>query len=930
MTRCTQLLIGLALLLLAAPLFAQQKDVGEGDLIPRNGTLMYMVSDRPDVLYRLFGVDKKGAWRLRSLVQDSLNKEFENKADTEEARNAQAILDYIFGSYENLDQVEFGLVDVTLDGPMYLLHLKLKPGKKVDLKPVFLKEFLNRTVDYRDTQYLLYRVDNGAPVAPDEEKSREGAGKDGSKDGGKENPDGPSTGPRPKKYFGMNRYYVANVGGSILVSNFESTIRESIDRFNDRDTSESLSGRAEFVEWRASRTRHDLSVFVVGREIQNLIERLMPSKEQAGVDAQKVYSQIDAWLQFREYRYVVLDMDYEEAVRGVTIAATLKTRRPTKFLEKFAIDSKKFTALRYVPTGAVFTMGAQIGDATQTWTNLVDLARDMEKISHELEPLGLLPWDSRKKDDHFPPDAPPKLPPDEGKSTPPKDEENPWLPKSIGPMGALEDLGRFLKEQEEPKTGPEGTDVTDPAEDKFEKAMRQLDEALAEFGTNRKELLSVLGDQVIVFAAMDIERAKTTYRSGMADLMRSANLGAVILLKDPAKAAQIIARAREKDPQGTFKGMQEVPYNGVNFQVSPSRPYGYAITSDALLITMAMGLPDEDATGPIVASLKSMVDSAQKGERKGFTAEGSKFVEINWGAIARIEGEAIDSNARKLDRYARPPMDKSLNTHMTDFTFAMRTREAKDSIELAVRITGLPDFGAMFEASKEMIFEGGAGNREAYSYGEENLRNLAQVLRKEADDKGAMDLDAMVKAGKLRAGALQTPFDSRWQGDHQKLGWVTLDQVKRDEKGDLPKWVDKDAATIIETNEKAAFRSFVLAGGDMADRIRNYESGFIVAWQEKAETLGGHMVLYADGQVGWLHADTFKLARKLNAEGKPVPAADRWDGEEEDGRAGRPDDKPKNDPNPWLPEGGGTGGEKKEPPKTPKREEGEGIGRPND
>lgn len=924
MTRHTPLLFGLSLLLLASPLAAQKKDVAEGDLIPRNGTLMYMVSDRPDVLYRLFGVDKKGAWRLRSLAQESFDKEFENKRDTQEARNAQAILDYVFSSYENLDQVEFGLVDVTLDGPKYLLHLKLKPGKSMDLKPAFLKEFLNRTVDYRDTQYLLYRVDNGAPVAPDEEKPRDGAGKespDRPKDGGNGGPDAP----RQKKYFGMNRYYVANVGGSILVSNFESTIRESIDRFNDRDTSESLSGRAEFMEWRATRARHDLSVFVVGREIQNLIERLMPSKEQAGVDAQKVYSQIDAWMQFREYRYVVFDMDYEEAVRGVTIAATLKTRRPTRFLEKFAIDSKKFTALRYVPAGAVFTMGAQIGDAKQTWNNLVDLARDMEKMSKELEPLGLLPWGARRKDESFPPDMPPKLPPDEGKAVPPKNEDNPWLPKSVGPLGALEDLGRFLKEQEEPQPEAE----TPAEEDKFEAAMKQLDEALAEFGTNREELLSVLGDQIVVFAAMDAERAKTTYRSGMADLMRSANLGAVILLKDPAKAAAIIARAREKDPQGTFKGMQEVPYNGVNFQVSPSRPYGYAITSDALLITMAMGLPDEDATGPIVASLKSMVDSAQKGDRKGFTAEGSKFLEINWGAIARIEGEAIDNNARKLDRYARPPMDKSLNTHMTDFTFALRTREAKDSIELAVRITGLPDFGAMFEASKEVIFEGGAGNREAYSYGEENLRNLGQVLRKEADNKGAMDLDALVKAGKIRAGALQTPFDSRWQGDHQKLGWVTLDQVKRDDKGELPKWVDKDAAAIIEANEKAAFRSFVLAGGDMADRIRNYDAGFIVAWQEKAETLGGHMVLYADGQVGWLHADTFKQARKLNAEGKPVPAADRWDGEDKDSRSGRPQEKPNNDPNPWLPEGS-SGGDKKEAPKAPKREEGEGIGRPND
>jgi len=916
----------LVLVCLCAPLAAQDAPAApaEGDLIPRAGTLMYMVSDRPDVLYRVFGVDKKGGWRLRNLAQDSLNKEFKDRADTEEARKAQAILDYLFSSYDAMEQVEVGLIDVTLDGPKYMVHIKLKPGKKIDLKPEFLKDYISRTIDYRDMKYLMYRVDKDGPENPESPPAEPGEEKPGEVKPGEKGP-----GPRPKQFFGMNRYYVAEVGSSILITNFDSTMREGIDRYFEKDRTESLSGRPEFVEWRAARKRHDLSVFIIGREVQNLIERLLPSKEQAGVDAQKIYNEIDSWMQFREYRYVVFDLDYEEAVRGVTMAATLKTRRPTKLLEKFAIDSKKFTALRYVPAGAVVTIGAQLGDPKQTWTNLVDLAHDMEKIGAELESSGLMPFGRRDG----PPGVDPKEPrdpkdPEQPKQPKEPEGDNPWLPKYVGPLKMLGDLGDVLKAQDmggEVESEPsEGEGETEKAPNELDKALKELDKALAEFGTSLDELLAVLGDQVVIFAAIDSNAAKSKYRGGLTDIIKAGSVGAVINLRDPAKFAAILARAREKDPEGAFKGMEEVSYQGVTFNISAARPYGYAITKDALLVTVSMDSQSEDSSPAVITSLKSMIDASLKGERTGFTAEGSKFLEIDWGAIARIQRDGIEASTRRLDRYTKPPLDTNLNEHMVDFTFALRTREAKDSIELAMRITGLPDFGSMMEDTREVLFEGRGNDREAYSYSEENLRGVATLLRKEADAGKALDLDALVKDAKLRAGQLQTPFDSRWTGSREKLGWVTLDQIKRDENGKLPSWVDAKVAEAIEANEKAGWCSFKLAPGDVSAHLRNYTTGMIVMYQEKAETLGGHLVLYADGQFGWLHGETLATALKLNAEGKPVPAEDTFetDGERTKGANGS---------NPWLP-----GDEKKEPegaikpPVPPKREDGDGIDRPND
>mgnify|MGYP006921629065 CR=1 FL=1 len=73
-------LAALALLVICAGTLAAQKaEPGMGDLIPRTGTIAYLTSDHPDALYRLFGHDEKGGWKLRSWAQKMLNKEREEE-----------------------------------------------------------------------------------------------------------------------------------------------------------------------------------------------------------------------------------------------------------------------------------------------------------------------------------------------------------------------------------------------------------------------------------------------------------------------------------------------------------------------------------------------------------------------------------------------------------------------------------------------------------------------------------------------------------------------------------------------------------------------------------------------------------------------------------------------------------------------------------
>lgn len=72
----------LATLALCASALAAQQAPGPGDLAPRTGTIAYMISDRPDALYRLFGRDSKGGWKLRSFAESMMRKQHEQDLDS--------------------------------------------------------------------------------------------------------------------------------------------------------------------------------------------------------------------------------------------------------------------------------------------------------------------------------------------------------------------------------------------------------------------------------------------------------------------------------------------------------------------------------------------------------------------------------------------------------------------------------------------------------------------------------------------------------------------------------------------------------------------------------------------------------------------------------------------------------------------------------
>lgn len=809
-------MIVLAALFAAAPLCAKLPK--NGDLLPRNDIIFYATSDRPETAYRLFGKNEKGEWRLKAWPYEMIEKEA--GANTEKSKEQRAIADYIFSSLDATATLELGLLDVTLGGGKFVLVLRAKDGTSFNVRPDFLKELIKEEIKIRDLSVVVYEV------------KRERKEKASERRGGMEVP-------------GFERFYVAALDGGLVVTNFESSMHDVIERFVTKDYSESLSSRPEFASWRDTRKSHDLSFFIVGREIQKAVERVLPDEKMArGHDVAGAYNEADRWLQLREYQSIVVDIDYDEARAGFGIDAKLTTRRKTRLLEQLAIPALEFKLIKYLPHDAMVSAGMQLGEAATTWERFIEFARDSEKIANRAMERKEVP-----------------LPP-------PKDE------------------------REKDESGDSG-DVEKPS--RVEKALEEIDQQLAKFGTSLKDVLATLGSEAIAHVTADVQRALKNGARGLGDLLEYSHIGVIVGIKDAAKAKAILDKVRNGgDPnKDTFTASS---HGGFELNVNARQGWAYVLTTDAVLLTFSRPQM-EDGAAHLQSGLIRMIDAsrARVGFDTSFISPSSKFVNVNVGAGIGAMETLNKTLSERLDRYAEPQMDDTANWFKSA-SVAMRTVEDPMSVEVGLRIWGLPNF---FDFFSSFTGERKGSARDAWRYTQGNLREVGgKLLAYAVRNQGQPTMESLLKLEGLRLAHFQTPFDARWKGGYRELAWFGLSEMRPDEKGNLPEWVNKEAVALVEANEKEGFNSYTLAEGDLRSWIQGQKAGFIVLYQPQPDTRGGHMVLYADGEVGWLSARVFKEALAKNAKGEAVPGEDRW---AKSGRGESPK-RPESDPDdPWAP-----------------------------
>ena len=830
----------LATLMLASPLVAQSAK--HGDLLPRNDIIFYATSDKPDAAYRLFGKNDKGEWRLRAWPYQMIEKDAAKEgADPEKTKQQRAMADYLFSSLDSTGVVEVGFLDVTLGGGKFVLVLRAKAGASYNEKPEFLRELFKEEIKIRETNVQVYEIPKDKPEEPKD---------------GKEAPRPAFTVP------GFDRFYVAKIEGGLVITNFESSMQDVIERYTTKDYSESLSSREEFAKWRETRTPHDLSFFIVGKEIQKAVERMMPDdKQTGGRDIEGAYNDADRWLQLREYQSIVVDFDYDDTRKGFGIDAKVTTRRKTRLLEQLAIAPAEFKLLKYLPADSMMSIGLQIGDPAKTWEKWLEFARDGEQIANRAMKKG----------------TPAKSP----------DDKPDTRDKSVGPL----DMLKALQEA--------GTDDDKPSE--VERTVRGIDEQLAKFGTSIQEILGALGTEVIGHVTGNTARVLNSGGGDFDDMFGSAHIGIIVGIKD-AKTAQTVLLKVRSGGDASKDTFTTSTYAGQEFNVNVNQGWAYALTADAVLISFTRPGAADNATH-LESGLKRMIDASKSTANPDvkFMSPSSKFVRVDIGRIVKAFNEMKVAQSQRLDRYSMPVTENGFEKSFEESTFALRSVEDVMSVEVGMRIYGLPDFIGMFDG---LMSRSSASPRDAIRYSQDNLREIGRALGSHAlSTREAITLEGLLKLKGLRAGHFQTPFDVRWQGGYRDLGWTTLRQIEPGPDGSIPDWVDKKAVDLILANEKEAFVSYSLAPGDLRGWINESKVGFIVVYQTEATTCGGHLVLYANGESGWLHASVFKEALALNAKGEMVPGEDRWSKGPKDAGDG-PKRPAKGDPNdPWLPDG---------------------------
>jgi hypothetical protein len=810
MTLCAVLVAGSA---------ASQAHFGKGDLAPRDGTMLYMTSDRPEALAALFGKDEDGNWKLRNMIEKQLTGELESMIEEDEQpdevtetmleqlEEMRGMINWAFEAYDSIASMEMVFTDVTLEGPKVLMMLHLKQGRSVEITPEFMAEMVLRTETYSGVRYVEY---GEAPPEEDEWGMHGG--------------------------MGLPSIYVAEHPQVLLLSNFETTLQEAIRTLVGGDFEESLSSRPEFNEWRNNRQRHDLSAFYVMREVQNTIERLLPPQDQAP-ELHDAYRKLDEWMQLREYTYVAYDIDLNEAERSITMSSEARTRRPTRMLTEFSVPAGPFQLLRYVPSDAYMVAGTQLKDANEMLESYKKLTRDFESLFEMLLGGmlggGMEPWPGEEW-------------PDEDRM----DSVNPG-----GLPGTLEDQ----------------------APSQIDEALAMIDEVLEAHGTSLAELLSQLGTEAVMFMEANPEAAKENAwgTPDMGDLIENSYFGFVLAIKDRARLLSIIERAielaGEEHPEVADITRGEI--HGASLYLHDEAPFSIAVTDNALVILVAPHLMyAEDGTEKFLAKFREVL-GGDRGTSADHFGEVSSFVSFDLGQLARLEEQMVRELSESLDRAATPQLSPSLTGHLADMQIRIWDVQTPTSYRSTLKLTGMPDLRAMLDGEGGLFSAmTGSSPQFQYDYASHNLQLLHTAMVTHLSDE-TPDLDALVEGGHIRAGVLQTPFDSRWQGDSSKLRWMTISEVQRDEEGNLNPWINAAAAAMIEANEAQGFRSFRMAEGNVREWLSEMREGFIVAYQAAPETVGGHMVLYANGQVGWLHAKVLQDALALNAEGEAVPTS---------------------------------------------------------
>lgn len=608
--------------------------------------------------------------------------------------------------------------------------------------------------------------------------------------------------------------------GHLYLCSADSVAQELADGLmNGSKEGESLQELERFRSWYFNRKGSGFEMWINAHEFRRWLQRIdggLPEEIMAA------YDEVDKLIELRTWQQFVIGLDYDTRYGVISHDVSIETRRPLPLFEKAQLKAASFGPIgKYVPESAVGVTGVQLGDVNGMIGRLrADLDRVLEKF---IEMDG-----GRERSAEAVPAVP-------------------------------DDDGRFRTPQgmEEEKQGP------------FSQMLAELDSQLAEVGLSRTELLGAMTGGALA-GVVKPANADEGYRFGQDTPMLF-----VLGLKDREvmiKALEnVMASAKE---QGSDRLVAIDTENGRLFYETAHCTSALLVTEDALLIAQLNSWPEDENDKTCINLIDSMVNAAKTDKQMqgvvGDLLKGTSTFFFGADLYSIIKGaEDIDrSESARLDRYSRPNFAKPAASFLDPgmaLTGVVTITERRIDFNVKLHKTWVPKLIDMAIASSKR-------HDPRMEYAQQQLGTLYAHMQNSyvmGNQPLPSTFAAMLAEGTIHKTMLQSPFDPQFENS-ASLQWFPGAGAMEPEMDDIPD------ARIVRAAAEKGFVSYTLV--DKPD-LKAHGKWLIAAYETDANTAGGRLVLYSNGNVGWLHASVWEQALKLAAAGKEIPSRYSWESE---------------------------------------------------
>jgi len=812
---------------------------------------------------------------------------------------ARQMIEYINSIFENASHLDMAMIDgrISDEGPMPAMYMDftLQAGFTPDVQPEFFngpveEGMLEITVEeINGTMVNRYRImerkynydawdekdwDKGAEAKPAEggphEDSDDGAGSEerqmGPDDGmdgeGEDMPEEPDYTLEP-----VLDIYTLQQGNHFYVATFYSVIERLVRGLGGSDLDgESLADFRRFAQWyNGERTGAAVEVWINAYELRRWVERVQPG------EMKSINDLASPELDMRNWTQVVMTMDYDEAARDSSMSISVASRKPIPALEKLNFPVRPNMLARYIPDGALAVGGMHFGDPTGLYARIKEDLREIVNTQAEADRKRQAEWEA---------------------------EERRWEEEDSSPK---EGFGGGDKEERQ--MGPDDPGMDEPMGpddemegDDFDRAIEELNKNLGEMDADLDTVLEIFNGSMAGFWDRALPGIDNDMEPG-----DKQPIGLVLGLRQRQRLIDLvenfIGQQALENPDREF--ITRYKLNGLpGYQVEDD--FSFVVAEDAMLCAFHR---NQDRARDTLTRMVNQAASGQAGDGASvLKSVASGVFQLNIGKMLHGKREIEVANSTRLHPDAEPMEEDSPANHIdpnANFTFSL-THDVT-SFTFSMKAHAL-NFGTAIDMG---MIASEWDQRE--SYARDQLYDVGNALQEYsyANDSYPESLDVLLESEAIRLAHLQSPYDKRFENSDQ-LSWFNGHGLDDE-------WNDGDpSAEAARAAEKKGFVSYTYVGAQAMG-----ESDFKIAiYQTNADAQGGRYVVYANGQVGWLHDAVWGEALEHIKNNTPIITEDEyydWHGDSTPPRRAEPGnpggDKPAEGPEEMPREDDGMGEE---------------------